>query len=224
MVTSCQFNPRKRDPLLSEVSLNKENIQLIWLDRNMSDSNDYRLTQTILMELNPAVQFYSNFDRCLDLIQSIKNERIFLIVSGSFARPILSQIHIHRTVVAIFIFCFNCHYCEPLLREYDKIFEIYTDQDSLLESIRKKINIVEKQTLAFSLFDQKQKAMKDLSKESASFLLNQMLIHVLRQTPQDEQSKKETLDMCRNYYQNNSAELKVIDKFRRKYICTKSIK
>jgi len=40
---------------------------------------------------------------------------------------------------------------------------IFTDQDSLLKSIREKMNVVEKLTLAFSLFDQKQKSSKDLS-------------------------------------------------------------
>ncbi len=43
--------------------------------------------------------------------------------------------------------------------------------------------LFEKQTLAFNIFDQKQKSMKHLSKESASFLWHQMLIYVLKQIP-----------------------------------------
>lgn len=98
----------------------------------------------MLLELNPAAQFYSNFDRCLDLIKSVKDEQILLIVSGAFARRILSQIHNQKTLVAIFIFCTNRQYHQSLMEEFNKIVEICTDQDSLLESIREKMNIVEK--------------------------------------------------------------------------------
>jgi tetratricopeptide (TPR) repeat protein len=223
MASSNLLNERRQDPLPSEVTDNKEDIQLIWLDGNMDNSSDYILTQTMLLELNPAAQFYSNFDRCLDLIKSIKDEQIFLVVSGAFARRVLSQIHHQHTLVAVFIFCANRQHHEPLKHKFNKIVEIFTDQDSLLTSIREKMDIVEKQTLAFSLFDQKQKSLKDLSKESASFIINQMLIYVLRQMPQDKQSKIEMLSMCRNYYQNNKHELKKIEEFKKSYNREKAI-
>ncbi|UJR20639.1 hypothetical protein I4U23_023764 [Adineta vaga] len=169
----------------------------------MEQSQDCLLTQTMLIELNPAVQFYSNFNRCLDLIKSIKDEQIFLIVSGAFARRVLSQTHHQRVLVAVFIFCSNSQYHQPLMQEY--------------KAIREKMELVEKQTIAFSLFDQKQKSLKDLSKESASFLLHQMLVFVLRQMSQDQQAKQQMIDMCHDYYKNNKRELEKIKQFKRTY-------
>ncbi|CAF0898758.1 unnamed protein product [Adineta steineri] len=157
MATSRPLTERRQDLLPSEVSDNKEDIQLIWLGGNMNDSDDYLLTQSILTELNPAVQFYSHFDRCLDFIKSIKHERIFLIVSGAFAHQILLQTHHYRPLVAIFIFCSNDQHYKPLMKEYNKITGIFTKQHDLLESIKDKMNLVEKQTLSFSLFDIKNK-------------------------------------------------------------------
>ncbi|CAF1009498.1 unnamed protein product [Adineta steineri] len=217
MATSESSNERRQNLLPNEVSDNKEDIQLIWLDGNMNNSNDYLLTQSMLIELNSAVQFYSDFDRCLDLIKSIKDEQIFLIVSGTFAQRILLEGHHHRSLVAIFIFCSNDQHYKPLMQEYNKIIGIFTNQHDLLKSIKEKMNIVKKQTLTFSLFDQKQKSLKDLSQESASFLLHQMLIYVLKQMSQDEQSKKEMLNMCRGYYKNNKQELKNIEEFKNTY-------
>ena len=104
MAGSLAPTERQQNLLPNEVSDNKEDIQLIWLDGNMGKSDDYDRTQSMLIELNPAVQFYSNFDRCLDLIKSIKDEQIFLIVSGAFARRLLSQSHSHRPLVAILFF------------------------------------------------------------------------------------------------------------------------
>ncbi len=106
-------------------------------------------------------------------------------------------------MVAIFIFCTN-H--QSLLDEYDQMIEIYTDQKTLLEAIREKMSLFEKQTLAFNIFDQKQNSMKNLSKESASFLWHQMLIYVLKQIPQDSQSKQQMIQLCQDYYQNNKEE------------------
>ncbi|CAF4046149.1 unnamed protein product, partial [Adineta steineri] len=223
MATSASLNQRPQNPLPNEVSHNKEDLQLIWLDGNMNDSHDYLLTQSMLTELNPAVQFYSHFDRCLDFIKSIKHEQILLIVSGAFAQQILLQTHHYRSLVAIFIFCSNHQRYKPLMKEYNKIIGIFTKQHDLLESIKQKMNLVEKQTLTFSLFDQKQKSMKDLSQESASFLLHQMLIYVLKQMSQDEQSKQQMLDMCRDYYKQNKKELKKIEEFQNTYTRDKAI-
>ncbi|CAF1429590.1 unnamed protein product [Rotaria sordida] len=222
MATS--LTPNEQQNLRSnEVTDNKEDVQLIWLDGKMDDSPNYLLTKTMLVELNPAAQFYSDFDRCLDLIKSIKDEQIFLIVSSAFAQRILSQIYNHRTLVALFIFCVNSQNHEPLLKQYNKTVEIFTDQESLIKSIQEKMDLIEKQTLAFSLFDQKQKSLKDLSKESASFLWGQMLLFVLRQMPQDEQSKKEMLNICRDYYQKNKYELEKIKEFQQSYSRDKAI-
>ncbi|CAF4144467.1 unnamed protein product, partial [Adineta steineri] len=196
MATIESSNETRQNLLPNEVSDNKEDIQLIWLDEDMNDSDDYLLTQSMLTELNPAVQFYSDFDRCLDLIKSIKDEQIFLIVSGTFAQRILLQSHRYRSLVAIFIFCSDDQHYKPLMQQYNKMIGIFTDQHDLIESIKEKMNLVEKQTLTFSLFDQKQKSMKDLSQESASFLLHQMLIYALKQMSQDKQSEKQMLDMC----------------------------
>ncbi|CAF0948433.1 unnamed protein product [Adineta steineri] len=223
MATSESSNEKRQNHRPNEVSHNKEDIQLIWLDGDMSDSDDYLLTQSMLTEVNSAVRFYSHFDRCLDLIKSIKDEQIFLIMSGTFAQRILLQSHHYRSLVAIFIFCSDDQHYKPLMQEYNKIIGIFTDQHDLLESIQEKMNLVEKQILTFSLFVQKQKSLKDLSQESASFLLHQMLNYVLRQMSQDKQSKKEMLDMCRDYYKNNKQELKKIEEFQNIYTRDKAI-
>ncbi|CAF1249724.1 unnamed protein product [Adineta steineri] len=223
MATSESVNERRQNLLPHEVSDNKEDIQLIWLDGNMNDSDDYLLTQSMLIELNPAVQFYSQFDRCLTLIKSIRDEQIFLIVSGTFAQRILLHSHHYRSLVAVFIVCSNHQRYKPLMKEYNKIIGIFTKQHDLLESIKEKVNLVEKQTLTFSLFDRKQKSLNNLSQESTSFLLHQMLIYVLKQMSQDEQSRKEMLDMCRDYYKNNKQELKKIEEFQNTYTRDKAM-
>jgi tetratricopeptide (TPR) repeat protein len=213
----------RRNLQLIEIADNREDIQLIWLDEIINDSDDYRHLQERLLEMDPSVQFFSNFDRCFDLIKVIKTEPIFLIVSSTFAAPILKELHNYRNLVAIFIFGTNHEDEVSLTKEYTKFVEIFTDQDDLLKSIREKMNLIEKQTLTFGLYDPKEKYLRDLSKEATMFLLHQMLILVLKQLPQDDQSKQEILDLCHHYYQNNQHKLKKIEEFQQSYNSEKVI-
>ena len=210
--------------LPEQISKNRENIQLIWLDANLRDTRDVRLTKSMLVDLNASVQFYTDVELCVRFIKSIRNEQIFLIVSGGLARQILSILHEHSLLIAVFIFCGHRQYHENLLEQYEKLFGIFTKQNELLTAIRRKIDLVEKYTIAFNLFDQKQKSIKDLSKDSASFLWHQLLIYILKQIPQDQQSKQQMIDLCSEYYHNNKQELMKINQFQDKYQSADALK
>jgi tetratricopeptide (TPR) repeat protein len=212
-----------RNLQLIEIADNKEDVQLIWLDENINDSFDYRRMQLRLLEADPSIQFFSNFDRCFDLIKAIKDEKIFLIVSSTFAQAVLSEVHSYRTLVAIFIFCINHQNYVSLTKEQSKFVEVFTDQDNLLRSIREKMHLIEKHTLPFGLYDPEQKSLKDLPKETATFLLHQMLILVLKELPKDDESKQEVFEMCQNYYKNNQHKIKKIEEFQQNYTSEKAI-
>ena len=184
MATNSVGREERRENLLPrEVAVNKEDILLVWLDAHLNDSSDCLRTRLLLLELNPAAQFYANVDRCVNLIKSIKDERVLLIVSDALAQSVLPKITSHRPLVAILIFRVHREYHEALMNHCDKVVGIFTEQDSLFESIQETLDLVEKQTLAFSLFDQKQRLGRDLSQESASFIWHQMLLFVLKQMP-----------------------------------------
>ena len=216
---------RRENLLPHEVTENKEDILLIWLKEHLYDSIDSLRTHSLLLELNPAAHFYTDVDRCVNLIKSIKHERIVLIISGVFAQSTLPKISSHRAVVAIFIFCADGQHqpYETPKSSWGKIVGTFIDQDRLFESVRETLNLIEKQTLTFGLFDQKQRLGRDLSQESAPFIWHQMLLFMLKQMPQNQQSKEEMLNTCRNYYRNNKRELDKIEEFRLSYASNKAI-
>ncbi|CAF1106315.1 unnamed protein product [Adineta steineri] len=222
-MSASSIIPINRDLQAVDTLKNKEDIRLIWLDAKIDDSQDSLRTQTLLLEFNPAAQFYTDPIRCIVFIKSTPNEQILLIVSGALAREVLSQIHDVQQITAVFIFCGNRKYHMELISKYSKVVDVFTKQDMLLQSIRDTMLIVEKQLLAFSLFDQKQKSTKDLSKDSASFLWHQLLLHVLKKMPQDEQAKADLVTICLDFYGTNKQESKKIEKFRKHYRCEQAI-
>lgn len=208
---------------LNEIVDNKEDIQLIWLDENINNSIDYRRMQFRLLEVDPSVQFFSNIDRCFDLIKAIKDEKIFLIVSSTYLELVFAELQTYPAIVAIFIFCMNDD-SEPLISEQQRKFVgVFNDQDALFTSIREKMILIDKQTINFGLYDPEEKSLKDLSKESATFLLNQMLIHVLKALPDETESKEQILELCQSYYKSNQHKLKKIEDFQQSYSSDKAI-
>jgi len=66
----------------------------------------------------------------------------------------------------------------------------------------------------FHLFNRKGKTMRDLSKESASFMWSQFLVDVLKRFPVDENTYEEMLRFCEECYREDKIELQKIQEFR----------
>ncbi|CAF0842154.1 unnamed protein product [Adineta ricciae] len=192
---------------------NKEDVTLIWLDKTIDAS------RTTLREITNFVVLYTELDPCIAYIRSITTERIFLIVSGSFAGQCLEQIHDLEQVDSIFIFCMNLtKYKTEFIdnKQYSKLVDVFDKEDQLLRSIREELNDLRKQLATYSLYEN-QKTTRDLSSESASFLWFQIFKDVLLQMPKTEQSKNEMIEQCKRFYRGNNEELQLIKEFEQKY-------
>lgn len=204
--------------LPNEITENKENIQLIWFDDSPCSTN----IQSKLFELNPNILFYTDLNRCITLIKSIKDEQILLIVSINLAETILVQIHSYTLLISVFIFSSNNnnnhhHQNMELMNKYKKIIQIYSEYDLLIETIKETINLLEQQIFSFNLFNQTNNYTNDLSKDSTSFLWYQLLIDILRQIPDNQQINENILNKYNNIYKNE------INQFKKDYIKEKSI-
>ncbi|CAF1961175.1 unnamed protein product [Rotaria magnacalcarata] len=201
---------------------NKETITLIWFDQNIQlNMKDIQLTKNMLREINDYVLFFAQLGDCIHYIKSVKSETIFLIVSGSDADVLLSEIHDLRQVDSIFIFCMDKLKYEKALIEkanYYKIIDIFIQQNSLIKSIQRNIQLAEKQINTFNLYNQNQKSSRNITNESGSFIWHQLLKDVLQKMPSgDKNAKEEMLNKCRLYYRGNQKELRNIEQFNNAY-------
>ena len=216
------MNSVESNVILSNQVKTNENVRIIGL--NISSVNSQ--IESRLLELNPVAEFFTDAKQCLDLIKSIDNEKIFIVMSYEIALNLPSLIHSLRSIIYFFIFNNDEKQedqVEILIHKYPKIVNIYTDEDQLIKAIQEKIRHIERHYLSFDLFDQKQKSTRNLSKESASFLWHQMLVHVLKQMPQNDSAKNYMLSKCSNYYRTNQVELNKIEQFRKTYTRDKAI-
>ncbi|UJR11319.1 hypothetical protein I4U23_015500 [Adineta vaga] len=196
---------------------NKEGTTLLWFDPNIGSREDTLETQKMLRCINDYVIFHTDLEECVKFIQSVEKETILLITSGSKASQLLPRVASLRQIDSIFIFCMKKSRYEYLIDEYSKINGIYVQINDLCQAIKCQTNLIDKQLQTFSFFDQRQKATRDLSRESTEFLWFQLFHHIINRLPRNQQSKQQMIEICRQYYHGNTKELKLIDQFEQEY-------
>ncbi|CAF0938502.1 unnamed protein product [Didymodactylos carnosus] len=199
---------------IKTICKNKESITLIWFDENIGRNlDDVKKTKKMLREINSMVVFFDERDKCIEHILSIKDELIFLIVSGKSARDILDAARSSRQIDSIFIFCAKIERHLTLRDEYKRIAGVFNKQEDLIRCIRRTLESVHEQLAAFSLFDKKQNSTRDLTQNSASFLWFQLFKNVvLVKMPPTAEAKEQMVRECHNFYRGvDTATRDVVD-------------
>ncbi|CAF1641165.1 unnamed protein product, partial [Rotaria sordida] len=212
----------------SNENQNKEETTLIWCDKNIDIHDDTKKTAELLQQVNDYILICSNLDTCLEYINQIKTEKVFLILSGQSADEMIDKVHDYKQVDSIYIFCINNikyeHYLKEDHEKYYKLVGIYTEHEPLLRAIQENIRYLIKQSQAASLFEQDERSMRNLSSELHNFDAFRAFKYVLLKTDYDrEQAKREMLETCRNYYRGNKKELANINEFEQIYKSTNAI-
>jgi hypothetical protein len=201
-----------------------DDVTIMWFDPYMDEidnKDDVEVTKGLLRKINDYTLFYSNPETCLDYVKSVPSEKIFLIISGSYAFTYLDTLHPLKQIDSIFIFCVYQDRYLPLKKKYSKIIDVFTEQNDLMASLTTNVDLVTKQARVFGLFDGKQRSTRYLKRESASFLWFQLLTDVIKNitvTDVKHTGIEEMLAHCRIYYRGNSVELNNIEEFRQKYV------
>ncbi|CAF5043532.1 unnamed protein product, partial [Rotaria sp. Silwood1] len=189
---------------------NKEIITIVWYDSNIHSYNARKNIDERLRQLNEYVEYYDDIESCMNYIQSIDNEKLFLITSSIGA----SQIHSFPQITSIFIFDFDESLKDELGCQYLKCIDRYTELEDLYLSIQEQLEFQDELSLKCSFFDQYEYSQQILSKQTSDLFWYQFVNKIILEIPDDSKAKNELIDSCCQYYQNN---LKLIDKFKHEY-------
>ena len=205
---------------------NRENITLIWYDTKTVDENntDVTLTKKCLREIANCVQCYHERDPCLNYIQSISKEKVFLVMSGSLSERDMDLFHRLKQIEAIFIFCFQRHKYLQLKNKFSRIADIYTEQNELLLSIKEQVRHCDLNMTSFNHYQLSQKHTRNLNRECGSFIFFQLFKEVINHMPKISEAKSKMIHQCRIDYKDSEKELEQIQKFENEYTANDAIK
>jgi hypothetical protein len=104
-----------------------QNFHLVWLDENIDETNndDCRNSITKLRQVINTVNTFNNVDECIDFIDSIKEEKAFMISSGALGQTTAPMIHDKSQVNTIYIFCGNKARHEKWAKDWPKVQGVY---------------------------------------------------------------------------------------------------
>ena len=183
---------------------NLENLIIIWYDENPIDPR--------LQSLNTVVRSFTDGDKCLGYIKSIKNEFIFLIIGQVLlARPFLDLKREYKQIESIYVLCLR----QPEQRDPWKDTKLFTDLSSLIDCLENDINFSKKQSVRIRPLNRE----KDLD-----FVWHFLFLQLLFQMDSPRNSQKELFfNQLKDFYQNDQNEVKLISAFQRNYRPNKAL-
>ncbi|CAF1096751.1 unnamed protein product [Rotaria sordida] len=170
--------------------------------------------------LRSIVDYLKAFDcvnECITYINSITTEtKILFIVSGQLGESVIAQIYDLSKIISIYIFCFDKMKHETWSIQYKpKLHGVFNDKNELYSKLLSNVKLEIRNFLPISILNEnaQQRCLRDLSKESVSFMWFQLLIKILINMEHADSAINEMINLCRKQYKNNEKVLNQIEEF-----------
>ncbi|CAF0912776.1 unnamed protein product [Adineta steineri] len=191
-----------------------KNVLLIWLSNNINENNaDCSNTIKQLKSVVNNVNTFTDGEQCIDFIQTITNNKVCVIVSGSLGKHIMPHVHDMSQVDTIFIFCNNQEWHKQWIKEWPKIKGVFTDITSVCEALKQTAHQCEQNAISISFVA----SNKKLDQLDPSFMYTQILKEILLTIDFEDKHFKEFITYCREIFVENECELHNIEKLERDY-------
>ena len=198
-----------------------QNFLLLWLDGSIDEDNndDCRNSIAKLRQVVNSVNTFTNVDKCIDFIDGIKEERIFMISSGAFGQTTVPVVHDKSQVSTIYIFCGNKTRHEKWASQWPKVKGVFTDITRICEALKQAAYDCDQNMVSISLVKSSNggSSKQDLDQLDQSFMYTQILKEILLTIDFEQQHINEFLTYCQEQFIGNSTELKNVEKLRKEY-------
>ncbi|CAF1310619.1 unnamed protein product [Adineta ricciae] len=202
-----------------------QNYLLVWVDANIDEKNqDCQNTLTHLRSVVNDVNIYTQPDACVQFLNSIGDEKAFVITSGSLGQHLVPEIHGISQVNAIYIFCGNKSRHETWTKNWSKVKGVHTNIKEICEALTTGVKQYNQDSIAMSFVTVRgESSNANLNQLEPSFMYTQIFKKILLEMEHDKQAIKDLTNYCRQRFQDNIKEHKVIDEFEGKYRPDKAI-
>ncbi|CAF3827946.1 unnamed protein product [Adineta steineri] len=191
-----------------------QNVVLVWLDSSIDDNND-DCNNTIkqLKHVVNNVNTFTDDKQCIEFIQTIANNKVCLIVSGSLGQHIVLHVHDMSQVDTIFVFCNNQKWHEQWAKEWPKIKGVFTDIIPICEALKQTAHQCEQNATSISFVTSNMK----LDQLDPSFMYTQILKEILLTINFVGEHINDYIQYCRDAFVDNEYESRKITKLERHY-------
>ena len=166
-----------------------QNFLLVWLDVNLNESKaDFKNSLERLRNIVTSIITFQDVKECINFLNEISQEKVFIIVSGSLGRQVVPDFENMPQVQSIYIFCGNKAIHEEWTTKMPKVKGVFTEIEPICKALQ-----IDGQNC--------DRAMVSISFNGidALFMYTQLLKETILQIEDDEEkSLKELADYCRS--------------------------
>lgn len=195
-----------------------QNFTLYWLDETIDvRKKDCQYTISELRKIVNSITLCTEANLCLNFIEKVREEQIFLIISGALGHKFVPLVHQFVRLDSIYIFCGDPSKHTEWTKKWPKIKLVANQIERICELMVKDASQCEYDlipTSILSLIDDKSQA---LNRVNQSFMYSQLLKEILLEMNYDEKAMSTLIEFCRESFRKNEKELKIIDEFERDY-------
>jgi hypothetical protein len=200
-----------------------ESFIIIWVDAKLHDKDNFdddtQHSIAALHHIANSIQLFDTSETCIDFIKhKIKEEKIFLIVSGSLGEHLVLQIEHDIKLDSIYIFCWDKVKHEQWTNRdhHHKIIGVFTDIREICDQLKEDIKHCQHESTSIQTLSSQ--TLKVVNHLDASFMYSQLFKEILLSMEHNgTEAKDKFVDFCRIHYAENSAELCVIEEFKESY-------
>jgi tetratricopeptide (TPR) repeat protein len=196
-----------------------QNFHLIWLDGSIDEINneDYRSSITKLRQVTNIVKTFTDADECIGY-NGIKEEKVFMIISGFLGQTTVPIVHDMVQVSAIYIFGGNKARHEKWAKQWPKVKDVCTDITPICEALKQAVEDCDENIVSISLVKATNgSANQNLNELDSSFMYTQILKEILLTINFQQEHINEFLTYCGEQFVGNNAELTNINKIEEEY-------
>ena len=198
-----------------------QNFLLLWLDGSIDEDNndDCRNSIAKLRQVVNTVNTFTDMDKCIDFIDSVKEEKVFMISSGAFCQTTVPIVHEKPQVSTIYIFCGNKTQHEKWALQWPKVKGVFTDITSICEALKQAAYDCDQNMVSISFVKSSKDgtSKQNLDQLDQSSMYTQILKEILLTIDFEQQHIDEFLTYCREQFVGNTAEMNNVEKLRKEY-------
>ena len=202
-----------------------QNYLLAWLDATIDESStDCQHSLQQLRTVITEVTLFTESDACIQYLQSVKDEKVFVIASGSLGKDFLPRVHSMVQVNTIFIFCRDRVRHKPWSNQWFKIGDVYTRIEPICEALRQSTKRCNQDHTPMSfLLRTARGSTPSLNQLEPSFMYTHLFKNAILDMKHERQARDDFVKYCRERRTNIPSDLKLIEEFERDYSADKAI-
>ncbi|CAF3631419.1 unnamed protein product [Rotaria sp. Silwood1] len=218
--TDCVQSSICRTKIIEQQNL--ENFQIVWVDANIAKTDDNLQTISLLRAVINYLNLFDNTIDCYEYIATVKDEKVFLIISGSISQDLVPYLYHMPQVQFVYIYSFDTEKHKHWAMDYEVVRGTYTTMNDICEQLSKDVITTSHQFLSMSIISTHIKE-KEINQQEASFMYFQLLTEILIGMDPEDDAKTNMINPCRLQYHGNESVLKHIDEFDKTYSPSKAI-